>query len=160
MLTDIDQLKPQELNQLKEALPLIAVLIGKADNNLDIKELQLAKKIAHIRTFSSSDYLKDFYETVETAFDELLNKFNTELPVDSDQRNQMISDRLTLLNPILSQLHPRIGAELYKGFVRYAKEVAGASGGLLGFMAVNPAESKWIDLPMLATIVHEDEEEE
>ncbi|MEP7322581.1 MAG: hypothetical protein ABI761_11710 [Saprospiraceae bacterium] len=160
MIVNINNLIQGELTQLREALPLIAILIGKADNNLDLKELDLAKKIAHIRTFSSSDYLKDFYETVEEDFDKTLDMFDKSLPTEVEVRNNMISDRLTLLNPILAQLHPKLGAELYRGFVRYAKEIAKASGGFLGFMAVNPEESKWIDLPMLVTIVHEQEEEE
>lgn len=160
MITDVTKLTPHEQDQLREALPLIAVLIGKADNNLDLKEQALAKKVAHIRTFSSSDYLKDFYETVEETFDKTLADLEKELPAEAEARNKLISDRLGLLNPVLAQFHPKIGAELYRGFVRYAQEVAKASGGFLGFVSINPAEAKWVDLPMLVTIVHEDESTE
>ncbi len=83
-------------------MPLIAILVGKADNNLDLKEQALAKKVAHIRTFSSSDYLKDFYETVDESFDKTLADLEKELPADAEARSKVISDRLSLLNPVLS----------------------------------------------------------
>ena len=88
MIHDLKHLEASKLIQLQEALPLIAILVGKADGELDVKELDLAKKIAHIRTYSSPEYLKEFYEEVEAQFDALIDKFNTELPEDLQQLNQ------------------------------------------------------------------------
>ena len=154
--------KTNEASQqaLREALPLIAILIGKADNNLDVKELELAKKIAHIRTFNSPDYLIPFYEQVEKEFDDNMEMFLKELPEDTRTRCLIIAERLEKLNPILAALNPKPGSILYHGFVRFAKEIAKASGGFLGFMAVNSEESKWVNLPMLTPIETPDEEEE
>ena len=160
MIHDLKHLEASKLIQLQEALPLIAILVGKADGELDVKELDLAKKIAHIRTYSSPEYLKEFYEEVEAQFDALIDKFNTELPEDADSRGQIISDRLSQLNSILGEINPKIGSKLYKGFLRFAKEIAGASGGFLGFMAVNAAESKWVGLPIITPVIQTELEEE
>jgi hypothetical protein len=160
MINALESLKAEEISTLTQALPLIAILIGKADGNLDLKELELAKKITHIRTFNSPEYLQPYYEQVEAGFDQSLEALNSELPGDNNLRNELISDKLEALNPILAKLHPKVGAQLYKGFIRFAQEIAKASGGFLGFMAVNPAESKWIGLPMLVPIVYEQDEEE
>ena len=158
MSNALKSLNENEIQSLTDALPLIAILIGKADNNLDVKELDLAKKITHIRTFNSPEYLQAFYEKVEENFDQILAKFSTELPDDAGLRGETISGKLSMLNPILAKLHPKAGAFLYRGFVRFAQEIAKASGGFLGFLAVNPEESKWITLPMINPVEYEDQE--
>lgn len=159
MSNALKSLNENEIQTLTDALPLIAILIGKADNNLDVKELDLAKKITHIRTFNSPEYLQAFYEKVEEHFDQILAKFNAELPEDAGLRGEIISGKLAQLNPVLAKLHPKAGAFLYRGFVRFSQEIAKASGGFLGFLAVNPEESKWVSLPMINPVEYEDQED-
>lgn len=159
MIEIFENLQESEVQSLREALPLIAILIGQADNHLDEKELELAKKITHIRTFNSPEYLIPFYEQVEKEFDNNLEMFSKELPTDAATRNEIISGTLSKLNPILAKLDPKAGAILYNGFIRFGKEIAKASGGFLGFMSVNSAESKWVNLPMITPIVGPEEEE-
>lgn len=160
MTNGLAALNPEETNLLTQALPLVAILIGKADGDLDVKELELAKKIAHIRTFNSPEYLTSFYENVESNFNSNLDALNASLPGDAVLRNEVIAEKLRLLNPILSKLNPKIGAQLYRGLIRFAQEIAKASGGFLGFMSVNTAESKWVELQMINPIAHEEDEEE
>lgn len=160
MIDALDALNAEEVSLLTQALPLVAILIGKADGELDVKELELAKKITHIRTFNSPEYLQGFYEKVEAAFDQNLGDLNSTLPGDIELRGEVLAQKLGDLNPILAKLHPKVGAQLYKGLIRFAQEIAKASGGFLGFMAVNTAESKWVDLPMLTPIEYEEDEEE
>ncbi|MDZ4709534.1 MAG: hypothetical protein SH818_14135 [Saprospiraceae bacterium] len=160
MINALEPLNAEENDLLTQALPLVAILIGKADGNLDVKELELAKKITHIRTFNSPEYLQNFYEQVEAGFDKNLDTYNSSLPGDAQLRSEMISTKLESLNPVLAKLHPKIGSQLYKGFLRFAQEIAKASGGFLGFMAVNPEESKWVSLPMLVPIEYDTDEEE
>ncbi len=149
-----------ELQALKDALALVTILIGKADNEFDEKELELAKKITHIRTYNSPEYLHDFYLSVEAEFNSTLDNLLNELPQDAALRNNEISTRLSSLNDILKKLDPKAGAQLYRGYTRLAQEVAKASGGFLGFLSVNSEEAKWIKLPMLTPIIADDDEEE
>ncbi len=158
MINELNILSESELEQLKDALPLIAILIGGADNKLDAEELQLAQKITHIRTYNTPEYLQPFYQSVETRFKSTLDLCINELPREASIRNKIISDRLQSLNPVLFKVNPIIGAQLYKGFVRFAQEIAKASGGFLGFMSVNAEEAKWVKLPMLKPIISEEEE--
>ena len=160
MTNELDILNHDELERLKDAMPLIAILIGRADNDMDASEYKLAEKIAHIRSYNSPDYLQPFYQSVEAGLKSSLDLFNKELPAETVLRNQFISDRLASLNPILQKLNPKIGAQLYKGFIRFSSEMAKASGGFLGFMSINSEESKWVNLPMLNEIRFEEEEEE
>lgn len=160
MINALEPLNAEEKNLLTQSLPMVAILIGKADGDLDVKELELAKKIAHIRTFNSPEYLQSFYEDVESKFDDHLNDLNTSLPGDSELRGEVLAQKLADLNPALAKLHPKVGAQLYKGLLRFAQEIAKASGGFLGFMAVNSAESKWVGLPMLDPVVYDEDEEE
>jgi len=160
MINALESLNAEENDLLTHALPLVAILIGKADGTLDVKELELAKKITHIRTFNSPEYLQSFYEKVEAGFDKNLEMYNASLPEDTHLRSELISQKLESINPVLAKLHPKVGAQLYKGFLRFAQEIAKASGGFLGFMAVNPEESKWVTLPMLVPIEYDEDEEE
>jgi len=160
MIKALETLNAVEVGLLTQALPMIAILIGKADGDLDIKELELAKKITHIRTFNSPEYLQAFYEQVEIQFDSYLDSFNTSLPGDAELRGEVIAEKLRALNPVLAKLHPKVGSQIYKGLIRFAQEIAKASGGFLGFMAVNTAESKWIELPMINPIEYDEDEEE
>ncbi len=158
MINDLNQLNSGDRSKLKSALSLIAVLIGKADNNFDIKEVEAAKKIAHIRTYNSPDYLKEFYTEVESSFDQDLISLNATLPSDAQERAAEITSKLSELNSILESLNPKLGADLYKGFSRFAQEIAKSSGGFLGFMSINREESKWVHLPMITPIAVEEEE--
>jgi predicted nucleic acid-binding protein len=160
-MTDVfSQLSADQIQLLKDAHALIAILIGKADNDLDLKELELAKKIVHVRTFNTPDYLNAFYEDVETGFDGSISSFSNELPADTASRNAEIASRLAKLNEVLPKLEPRLAYLMYKGYTRFAAEIAKASGGFLGFMSVNSEESKWIHLPMITPIPEVEDEEE
>lgn len=157
---DLSLLSSEEIRLLKDAHAYITVLIAGADGNIDADELSWADKIAQIRTFAGDERLKDFHEAVNHELHEKIQQLIAELPKETDNRNQIISGKLSQLNPVLAALHPSIGAILYKGYVSFAERIAKASGGILSFFTIGPEEKKWIGLPMLTPIVYKVEEEE
>ena len=157
---DLSLLSAEEIILLKDAHAYITVLIAGADGNIDADELSWADKIAQIRTFAGDERLKDFHEAVNQELHEKIQQLIAELPKETADRNQIISDKLSQLNPVLATLHPSIGAILYKGYVSFAERIAKASGGILSFFTIGPEEKKWIGLPMLMPIVYKVEEDE
>ena len=135
---------------------LLQLYIAGADGNIDEDELKWAEKITSIRGYSTPDGLKEFYEEVGLDFHERVEKYTQSLS-DLDNRNRTVEQKLTELNPILAKLDPKLGALLYTSYVSFAKHVAKASGGFLGFFSIGPAEKALLDLKMITPIVWEPE---
>jgi len=153
-------LSTEEINKLKEAHAYIAILLAGADGKIDPRELSWAEKIAHIRSFAGDERLKNFHEEVDHELHAKIEQFLAALPTETKARNQVISDKLAELNPILAALEPAIGAYLYRSYISYAHRIATSSGGILSFFTISAEEKKWVGLPMLAAIVHKLDEEE
>ncbi len=160
MIQYFDNLTEEELTKMFNAIPLITILIAGADEKIDHHERKWAIKLANIRTFSNPDELHDYYSQIGIDFNERLNKFIDELPAATAARQQKISDQLAELNDIFLKLDPHYGAKLYNSCLSFAKHVANASGGFLGFGRVSKAESEWMALPMLKPVLPPEEEEE
>ncbi|MBK8391868.1 MAG: hypothetical protein IPL23_22440 [Saprospiraceae bacterium] len=64
------------------------------------------------------------------------------------------------VNPILGKLDHLVALHLYKSYTSFAKHVAKASGGVLGFFSIGPNESNLITLPMITPIIAQEGEEE
>ena len=160
MIQYFDNLTEEELTKMFNAIPLITILIAGADETIDHHEKKWAIKLANIRTFSNPDELHDYYSQIGIDFNEQLNKFIEVLPSSTAARQQKISERLAELNNIFPKLDPHYGAKLYDSCVSFAKHVANASGGFLGFGRVSKAESEWMTLPMLNPVLPPEEEEE
>ena len=152
-------LSDEEIDKLKDAISLITVYIAGADGDIEEDELEWAKKIADIRSYSLKDGLEEFYEEVEADFAERVQKYVERLS-DLETRNSTVENRLTELNPILAKIEPKMGALLYSSYVSFAEHVAKATGGFLGFFSIGPEEKALLDLKMLTPIVYVPEEDE
>lgn len=149
------ELNSDEYRKLKDAVSLIAVMIAGADGDIDTKETAWAEKIARIRTYNSPEEILGFYKEVGLDFKERLEAHIEELPGGSTERVEIISGRLAQLNDVLAKLNPEMGALVYRSFTSFAKHVAKASGGFLGFFSISSEESSLIELPMINPIAHE-----
>ncbi|MEP7195347.1 MAG: hypothetical protein ABI851_02435 [Saprospiraceae bacterium] len=153
-------LNNSEYQELIDAVPLIAILIGGADGDFDEKEQEWAKKIVHIRSFAHDVDLKPIYQDLDPVFSEKMKSEINSLPSDLIERNKIISERLSRLNLIFPKLKTAIAARLYEGYIEFADQVAKSSGGFMRMLAVTEEESEWIGLPMLDPIFLISEEEE
>lgn len=160
MSTYFNNLNDDERAHLKEALPLIAVLIAGADGKFSEDELEWAKKIAHIRSYNLKGDLKAFYKEAEEDIIAKIHQYIEELPGGAHQRNDIIAEKLSALNPILEKIEQPVRYKLYKGFLTYAEHIAKASGGVLGFFGINAEEAKVVKLPMIHPVEYDDSEEE
>jgi len=154
----LKNLSDTEKNELIAAIPTIAVLIAGADDEIDQEEKDWAAKITRIRSFANNELLHEYYQEVGHNFESKLNDLIESSPKPVTDRVEVLSKKLTNLNPILAKLDDKIAYLLYKDFVSFAKHVATASGGFFRFGAISSAEKKLIPLSMLAEIVYEEEE--
>ena len=162
MISAFNGLKKDEYQLLIEAVPMIAILIAGADNDIDLREKNLAEKIVKIRSYNNHFDLKPYYKDVDEQFKELFEKFLNDLPKNSDTRSRELTKRLSSVNDIFAKVSMRTANQLYTSFIAYAEQIARASGGILKLMSVSKEESMWIGLPMIDPIFFDevDEEEE
>lgn len=157
-MTEFKDLSEDKIAKLKEAIPLITILVAGADGNIDTEETAWAEKITSIRSYKSEPFLLEYYQSIGSDFNDKLNSMVKALPNQVGERNGIISDKLAALNPILAELPLKEAGILYKDFVTFAEHVAKASGGFFGFFSIGPEEGKVIGLPMLNEFVYEPEE--
>ncbi len=155
----LNRLSDAEKDQLLDAIPLITILIAGADGEIDKQEKEWATKLTKIRSFANAELLHDYYHEVGLTFESKLDSFVDSLPSSQEDRTKLISEKVSLLNPILSKLDPKVSYSLYKDFISFAKHVAQASGGFLRFGSISSAEKKLIPLTMLDKVEYIDEEE-
>lgn len=145
-------LSQEELQQLQDAIPQIAILIAGADGNIDAEEREWADKLTNIRAYAGDKVLHEYYETVHANFSIHFNDMLKTLPSNTAERQQILTGNLSHLNAILAKLDPRVAYHIYKSFVTYAKSIAEETGGFFRFGAISSEEKKWIGLPMITPI--------
>ena len=160
MILAFNALKKDEYQLLIEAVPMIAILIAAADNDIDLQEKTLAEKILKIRSYNNHFDLKPYYKDVDEQFKELFEKFLNELPKNADTRNRELTKRLSVVNAIFSKISMRTANQLYTSFIAYAEQIARVSNGILKTMSISREESMWIGLPMIDPIFFDEVDEE
>ena len=158
MLDKLYVLTEVERQELFDAIPVITILIAGADGKIDDEELNWAKKLTNIRSYKEEGAMEIFYDKVNEDFTDRLDRWvNVLSSQGAKEREELLSERIANLNPILAKLEPEYGAQLYKSFVSFAEQVAKASGGFLGIGSVSKEESTLMALPMLNEIVYDEE---
>lgn len=141
-----------EFSELKKAIAYITLWVAGADNEVDQDEIAWAEKIAHIRTFSRPEMLNDFYTEASAELKSDLAKLTSSLPNAQEDRDSELYDLLAGVNVILQKLPNYDGANLYSSYLSFAKHIAKASGGFLGFGSISSKERAAIGLKMLEPI--------
>jgi hypothetical protein len=160
MNSKFKELTQTEYQLLIEAIPMIAILIAGADDEIDLQEKTWAEKIIKIRSYHNHFDLKPFYKDVDEQFKGLYEKLLSELPKKVEERSKVLSKKLSGINDIFIKLSMRTANQLYNSFIAYAEQIARASGGFLRMISVSKEESVWIGLPMIDPIFYDEIDEE
>jgi len=147
-----ENISAEEFQILQETLPKVGALIASADGKVDIDEKYWAEKITQVRTYGEPHELNEFYDEQEKTFTERFNSEVENLSDDKAEARQCLSDDIARVNDVLPKLEPRIGYLLYKSYTSFAKHIAKASGGVMGFFTIGSEEAKLVDLPMINKI--------
>jgi len=160
MITELEALNKEEQTLMLNTIPLITLLIAYADGELDEQERTWSEKITEIRSYSNHESLIEYYEKVGDHYQDKLDHMIETLPKDNDQRMAEISKRLSGLNSVLPKLDQVFAWRFYQGLLSFAKHVAKASGGFLGWSSISSSEEKVMGLEMINPIVLEEKPEE
>ena len=145
----LEKLTPAEKQMLIDAPLLVTILIAGADNNIDKREKSWASKITNFRTTTAHHTLKDYYALAAVNFDDRLDHIISDLPKSGTERLPILSSKLSLLNTVLPKLDARFAKAFYNSMITFAKEIAEASGGILGWFSKGKEEKKYLGLEMI-----------
>jgi hypothetical protein len=145
-----DNLSKAEKELLFLAPAMVAILIAGADDDIDDKERATARKLIKYKEVAPKNaVLVPYIKKIRETFEEDITKLLTEYPGMAELRNPIIEEQLKRLNDILPKLSIDFSKAFYEGLRNFARNIAKASGGVLGFFSVSEEEKKWIDLEMI-----------
>jgi hypothetical protein len=149
MLQQFEHLTVLQVELLFDAPALVAILIAGSDNHMDPSEIERAMELVHIKTFSETSDLKEFYKELEPQFITRFNNLRKALPLEKEQRQNEIESHLSDLNGVLQNLPYKFAHNYYKSLKNYAVHIANASGGVGGVYKISEDEKKLMHLEML-----------
>ncbi len=139
-------LSSDEAEKLLKAPAVIAILIAGADQRIDKREETWASKLVHYRSFKAEAELQPYYQAVAERFEADLSQLSAEW---QPAQQQALASYLADTKSIVAKLDSRYTKLLKQSWRTMARQVAEASGGLIGFGAVDNHERALVDLPML-----------
>ncbi|MTI33202.1 hypothetical protein [Xanthovirga aplysinae] len=142
-------LRENEVEYMLDVPVLISLLIAGVEKTYNKTELEQAKYFAQVRETHDREELEEYYHAVAENFDKRLDFYMDKLDENKEKREASLYKELSRLNHILPVLDPKFQVELYASLKTYARHIAEASGGILGYFAITPEELKLIDLPMI-----------
>ncbi|KAA3621492.1 MAG: hypothetical protein DWQ02_27625 [Bacteroidetes bacterium] len=152
MVKEIEVLTAEEREIVMDAVALVTLLVAGADGKIDARETEWASKLTKIRGYKEKVELKPLYREIGETFEDKLNHYLEKLPEDLTEMQGLISEKLAKLNTILPKIDSWYAQLYYESLLSFAKHVAEASGGILGFMSIDAKEKEIISLPMIDPI--------
>jgi hypothetical protein len=149
MIPSFRTLNQEEIDLMYKVPVLITVLIAGADNDIDKNEIEEAISLAKFKKNRAREILLPYYRNVSVNFEEQLTMALNEYPHSFEERNRIIEVELKKLNSILPKLEKEFAVQFYASIKDFAKHIAEASGGILGYMAVSYEEAQFLDLKMI-----------
>jgi len=153
----LQALSADQIQALIDSYAYVTVLIAGADGDIDTTELDWGSKVANIRSYNDEYRLTDLFEEVEKGFGSTMDEIMSKVPGGVAARYEWIKPKLEGLNEILSCLDNANAFSIYRSLLSFAKHIAKAEGGFLGFGSISSEEKKLITLPMINEIILEEE---
>lgn len=121
-MADIYTYTDEELKNLGDAIIWTTILAAiHQDGVISRSERAEAIKQAHVRTFSTEDYLKPIYAHLEEHFEKDFDAYSNMLEGEQEEQEKMIKDKLEEALEIL----PSIGPLFTKKFSEDLKDLYG-----------------------------------
>ncbi|MBS1917443.1 MAG: hypothetical protein JST87_14280 [Bacteroidetes bacterium] len=108
-------LSKEDKLQLLKYPAYISLLASTSESGIDRREIEVASKLTHVRTFAGDPLLAGFYREADKIFHAMIESLNTELPKEKMQRARAIERALDNIESILKKLSP-----LYETALRYS----------------------------------------
>ena len=149
MIPEFEPLSENEIEVMLQAPVYVVILIAGADGKIDKSERKEALEVIRSKQSRSREQLNEFYKLAGKRFEENFNKLIDDLPSGTDARISAITTELRKLNFILPKLDKNFAVKYHASLKDFARKIAEASGGVLGYLSVSYEESKLMELKMI-----------
>ncbi len=146
----LKSLTPAQREQLLDVPLYITIYIGVADGTLDHKEIEWAEHVADFRAQHEDSLLARYWMDVDARFRKRFFEIQTAMGIEPDKPAngtgvmQAVEAWLKEIPSLYPLLPEGFDIELYESWRSFARHVARASGGLLGFGAITREEERAI----------------
>ncbi len=147
-IKEFQQLSAEDAQQLLKAPALITVLIAAADGKVEKKETTWAGKVMSYREHIGDEDLFDYYHLADENFEAQVN----DLLASATGNQEMIasvSKELEKVGKIMTKINKVYADKLMESWQSFARQIAKASGGFLGFGEISSQEEQLMDLHMI-----------
>lgn len=137
---------PAQVADMHIAFVSVALLMGKADGNMDEIEEEIAAKVIEARSYDAPEPFRAFYKDLSLQWSTLFQQHQSS---NSEQLQHQIINGANLLDA----LEPVPAYALDQDLRTLANYIARSSGGILGLGTVNKKENTHYGLPWLKSRV-------
>jgi hypothetical protein len=145
----LSPLSEEELEELCKTPIWVSILITGADDKFSGSEIKSAVNLIKQAQKAEDNWVREFYQVVAERFEVDIKGFITLMPDDHDERTAFLVEKLAQVNHLFDKIEKGFASKLYQSYRKLAIEVAQASGGFFGLMAVSAAETEFIDFSMI-----------
>lgn len=149
MLYQLQNLSAEEQTLVRRSPIWVTLLIACADHNIEEAEIDRAKEIIRIKSFTLKNDVKNLYKNLDQHVDEEIDFALKSLSSDGKERLAFLEQHIAKLNNILPKLDQAYATQLYNSLLSLAVSVARADGFMFGINKISKDEAKYIHLPML-----------
>jgi len=134
-MTTYHDLPENEKAQLLKFPAYVSLLAANYHNNgIDAEEKKSAIDFSHIKTYSSSPLLREFFEDVEKNFEKTITALNDQLPKKKKEREAAIRSELDKIEKILLHTDSEYSSLLHESMKSYKEHVAHAHQSLMEYL--------------------------
>ncbi|MFY0644733.1 MAG: hypothetical protein JXR19_09740 [Bacteroidia bacterium] len=149
MLYQLRNLNEEEKSVIINAPIWVTLLIACVDENINPNEIDKAKEVINVRSFTEDSDVRNLYKELNHDFEHAVQLAINALPLVGSERIAHLISNLEKMNPILAKLEHTYAVQLHEGLTRLAAVVANSDGGFFGIGAVSRKEAQYIGLPMI-----------
>lgn len=149
MLYQLKDLSERERQIVKYAPVWVTLYVACADNDIQTTEIDRAKEIIQIKSYTEKNDVRELYKLLNTTIDEEIDLALKELSADGAERLAFLEENIGKLNDIFPKLDSTYAKQYYRSLRSLAREVAKSGSGFFGIGIISGLEEKAIKLPML-----------
>lgn len=132
-----EQLNDEERNILLRIPAVVAIFAAVSnDGKVSSNEKAESVKLSHLRTYTSSPILQEYYQEVDRNFEETFDEIMGNLPVDSKDQEPFLEEKIVELKKVLPKLDKRYRAELVNSLGSFAKHVFRSNSSFLKYFVL------------------------
>lgn len=116
-------------------LPAVVAILAAVSNDGTVSSNEKAEsiKLSHLRTYTSSPMLQDYYKEVDKVFDEKFEGIMAQLPSEWKDKEAFLEKEITDLNQVLPKLDKRYARELVDSLKSFSRHVFKSNSSFLRY---------------------------